>query len=67
MASNKSQKPVENSRIEKKETDPLGQRNSGQIFVPQKPIIPIYPNEISNPSPKLPERVTQNDNRQIWN
>ena len=34
-----------------------------QIYVPQKPIIPMYPNQISNPTPKLPERMTQN-NRQ---
>ena len=34
-----------------------------QIYVPQKPIIPIYPNQISNPTPKLPEKMTQN-NRQ---
>ena len=32
-----------------------------QIYAPQKPIIPIHPNQISNPIPKLPERVTQND------
>ena len=32
-----------------------------QIYVPQKPIIPIHPNQISNSIPKLPERVTQND------
>ena len=32
-----------------------------QIYVPQKPIIPKYPNQISNPIPKLPERVIQND------
>ena len=83
----KSQKLVENSRIEKKGTDPLGQRNqvvdqvnSGQrdeirksemeqsrenipeqIYVPQKPIIPMHPNQIPNSTPKLPERVTQND------
>ena len=83
----KSQKPVENSRIEKKGTDPPGQRNqavdqvnSGQraeirksqmeqsrenipewIYIPQKPIIPMYPNQIPNPTPKLPERVTQNE------
>ena len=75
----KSQKPVENSRIEKKGTDPPGQRNqvvdqvnSGQrdeirksqmeqsrenipeqIFVPQKPIIPMHPNQIPNPTPKI--------------
>ena len=30
-----------------------------QIYVPQKPIIPINPNQISNPIPKLSERVTQ--------
>ena len=85
----KSQKPVENSRIEKKGTDPPGQRNqvvdqinSGQrdeirksqteqsrenipkqIYVPQKPIIPMYPNQIPNCTPKLPERVTQNDRK----
>ena len=83
----KSQKPVENSRREKKGTDPPGQRkqvvdqvNSGQkdeirksqmeqsrknipdqMYIPQKPIIPMYPNQIPNPTPKLPERVTQND------
>ena len=65
----KAQKPVENTRIEKKETDSPGQRNqivdqvnSGQkdeirksqmeqsrenipeqIYVPQKPIIPMQP------------------------
>ena len=32
-----------------------------QIYVPQKPIIPIHPNQISNPIPKLPERLTQNE------
>ena len=31
------------------------------IYVPQKPIIPKYPNQISNPIPKLPERVIQNE------
>ena len=71
----KVQKPVENSRIEKKETESprpsnqiVDQVNSGQrdeirkprmeqsrenipeqIYVPQKPIIPIHPNQISNP------------------
>ena len=83
----KAQKPVENTRIEKKETNSpeqrnqiVGQNNSAQrdeirksqmeqsrenipeqIHVPQKPIIPMYPNQISNPIPKLPERVIQND------
>ena len=87
MVSKKSQKPVENSRKEKKGTDPPGQRNqvvdqvnSGQrdeirksqmeqskkiiperMYIPQKPIIPMHPNQIPNPTPKLPERVTQND------
>ena len=37
-----------------------------QIYVPQKPIIPMYPNQMPKPIPKLPERVTQNE-RQIWN
>ena len=75
----KAQKPIENTRIEKKETDSPGQRNeivdqvnSGQrdeirkyqmeqsrenipeqIHVPQKSIIPVYPNQISIPIPKL--------------
>ena len=31
------------------------------IYVQQKPIIPIHPNQISNPIPKLPERVIQNE------
>ena len=83
----KAQKSVENTRIDKKETDSPGQRSqivdqvySGQsdkirksqreqsrenipeqIYVPQKPIIPMYSNPISNPIPKLPERVIQND------
>ena len=83
----KAQKPVENSKIEKKKTDSPGQRkpivdqvNSEQrdeirksqmeqsrenipqqIYVPQKPIIPMYPNPISKSIPKLPERVIQND------
>ena len=83
----KTQKPVENSRIEKKETETprpsnqiVDQVNSGcrdeirksqmeqsrenipeQIYVPQKPIIPIHPNQISKTIPKSPERVIQND------
>ena len=83
----KSQKPAENSRIEKKEPDSSGQRNQvidqvnlghrdkirksqmeqsrentpELIYVPQKPIIPKYPNQISNPILMLPERVIQND------
>ena len=83
----KAQKLVENTRIEKRETNSPEQRNqivdqvnSGhrdksreshmeqsrenipeQIHVPQKPIIPKYPNQISNPIQKLPERVIQND------
>ena len=86
----KAQKSVENTRIEKKETNSPEQRNqivnqdnSGQrdeirksqmeqsrennpeqIYVPQKPIIPIHPNQTSNPIPKLRERVIQN-NKQI--
>ena len=83
----KSQKPAENSKIEKKETETprpsnqiVNQVNSGHrdeiiksqmeqsrektpelIYVPQNPIIPMNPNQISNPIPKLPERVIQND------
>ena len=34
-----------------------------QIYVPQKPINPKYPNQIPSPTPKLPERVTQNDRK----
>ena len=74
----KTQKLVENSRIEKRKINSPKQRNqivdqvnSGQrdeiiksqmeqsrentpeqIYVPQKPIIPIHPNQISNPIPK---------------
>ena len=74
----KSQKPVENSKAEKKGTDSPGQRNqvvdqvnSGQrdeirksqmeqirenipeqMYVPQKPIIPVHPIRIPNPIPK---------------
>ena len=32
-----------------------------QIYIPQKPIIPMHPNQIPNPTPKLPERVIQSD------
>ena len=32
-----------------------------QIYVPKKPIISIYPNQISKPIPNLPERVVQNE------
>ena len=32
-----------------------------QVYVPQKPIIPTYPNQIPSPTSKLPERVIQND------
>ena len=71
----KSQKPTENSKIEKREKNSPEQRNQivdqansvhrdetgksqmeqnrenipEQIYVPQKPIIPKYPNQISNP------------------
>ena len=31
-----------------------------QTYVPQKPIIPMHPNQKPNPTPKLPERVTLN-------
>ena len=83
----KAQKPAENTRIEKKETDSPRQRNQSvaqvnsgqrdeirksqmeqsrdnipeQVYVPQKLIIPTYPNQIPTPTPKLPERVIQND------
>ena len=83
----KSQKPAENSRIEKRETNSPEQRNqivdqvdagyrdetgksqmeqnreniSEQIYVPQKPVIPIYPNQMPKPTSKLPERVIYND------
>ena len=36
-----------------------------QIYVPQKPIIPIYPNQISKPIPNLPEKVVQNEKQHI--
>ena len=32
-----------------------------QIYFPQKPIIPMHSNQIPNPTPKLPERVIQNE------
>ena len=32
-----------------------------QIYVPQKPIIPKYPNQMPKLIPKLPERVIQNE------
>ena len=37
-----------------------------QIYIPQKPIIPMNPNQMPKPIPKLPERVIQNESRQIW-
>ena len=39
------------------------ENNPEQIYVPQKPIIPIHPNQTSNPIPKLPERVIKIINR----
>ena len=38
-----------------------GENIPEQIYVPQKPIIPMHPNQIPSPTPKLPERVIQND------
>ena len=35
-----------------------------QIYVPQKQIIPTYPNQMPKPIPKLPERVIQNKKKQ---
>ena len=32
-----------------------------QMYVPQKPIIPMQPIRMPNPIPKLPERLIQND------
>ena len=32
-----------------------------QIYVPQKPITPMNPNQMPKPIPKLPERVIQNE------
>ena len=83
----KSQKPAENFRIEKRETNSPEQGNQTvdqvnsvhrddirkspmeqsreiipeQIYVPQKPIIPIHPNQMPKPTSKLPERVIQTD------
>ena len=34
---------------------------SKQGYDPQEPIIPIYPNQVAKPLPKLPERVIQGD------
>ena len=83
----KAQNPVENTRIEKRETHSQRQRNQvvdqvdtgyrdetrksqmeqnrenipEQIYIPQNPIIPKYPNQMPKPIPKLPERVIQNE------
>ena len=32
-----------------------------QIYVPQKPIIPMNPDQMPKPIPRLPERVIQNE------
>ena len=83
----KAQNPVENTRIEKRETDSQRERNQvvnqvdtgyrdetrksqmeqsrenipEHIYVPQKLIIPMNPNQMPKPIPKLPERVIQNE------
>ena len=36
-----------------------------EIYVPQKPIIPMQPIQMYNPIPKLPERVMQNDRQRF--
>ena len=51
-------------RSEKSQMEQSRENTPEQIYVPQKPIIPMNPNQIPNPTPKLPERVTQND-RQV--
>ena len=47
-----------------KNTEQSRENISKQGYDPQKPIIPIYPNQVAKPLPKLPERVIQDD-RQI--
>ena len=48
-------------KIRKSQMEQSRENIPEQIYVPQKPIIPMYPNPISNPIPKFPERVIQND------
>ena len=47
--------------IRKSQMEQSRENITEQIYVPQKPIIPKYPNQISKPIPKLPERVINND------
>ena len=49
--------------IRKSQMEQSRENNPEQIYVPQKPIIPIHPNQTSNPIPKLPERVIKIINR----
>ena len=47
--------------IRKSQMEQIRENTPEKIYVPQKPIIPMNPNQISNPILKLPERVIQND------
>ena len=49
-------KEIRNPKIEQG-----GENIPKQGYDPQESIIPIYPNQITKPIPKLTERVTQND------
>ena len=60
-------KKVRKPQIEQSASKKIGQSRENipkQGYDPQEPIIPIYPNQIAKPTPKLTERVTQ-DNRQV--
>ena len=60
-------KEIRKPQIEQSTSKNIGQSRENipkQGYDPQEPIIPIYPNQIAKPTPKLTERVTQ-DNRQV--
>ena len=52
---------VHRDEIRKSQMEQNRENIPEQIYVPQKPIIPKYPNQIPKPIPKLPERAIHND------
>ena len=48
-------------KIRKSQMEQNRENIPDQIYVPQKPIIPMNPNQMPKPIPKLPERVIQNE------
>ena len=52
---------VHRDEIRKSQMEQNRENIPEQIYVPQKPIIPIHPNQMPKPIPKLPEGVIQHE------